>query len=416
MNLGNPGNLGDLGTRRRRLALAAAVPLLLAGCGGGSGGGDRPGDGDGGSEAPEVPHGYVAGAEEAAEPQPRLVVAEAGTGAVRVLDLATEDVTEVDAVDAAAGVDRLTGDGRYGYLATADGTVTVVDGGAWTVDHGDHAHYYRAEPRTVGELPGGGALLGAHADVVVTALTYDDGSVVLLDREALGAGEIAEAARFDADAGAAAVPFEGRVLVPGAESVAVYDREGTRVGALDQPCPEPAGAASTRYGVVLSCADGALLVTADDAEGGDALVGEPIGYPEGTEPADRAGAFGLRPGSGTVVAPAGERDVWTLDLAERAWTRTGTGPVLAAAAPGDGATVLALALDGTLRAYALGGTEKAAAADPVTGPVLAIDTSRAYVNDPAAGVVHEYDYADDLRLARTLDPGVTPDLLVETGR
>ncbi|GAB2874519.1 hypothetical protein [Streptomyces mayteni] len=409
MNLGDLGHLWIRG-RKRRLALAAALPLLLAGCGGGD-------DANGGEpEATEVPHGYVAGAEEAAEPQPRLVVAEADTGAVRVLDLTTEEVTEVEAV---AGVNRLTGDGRYGYLATGDGAVTVVDGGAWTVDHGDHAHYYRAEPRTVGEVPGGGALLGAHADVVVTALTYDDGSVVLLDQEALGAGEITEAARFDTDARAAAVPFEGRVLVPGAESVAVYDREGTRVGALDEPCPEPAGAASTRYGVVLSCADGALLVTVDDAadadDAGGALVGEPVRYPEGTQPADRAGEFGLRPGSGTVVAPAGEDGVWTLDLAERAWTRTGTGPVLAAAAPGDGATVLALPRDGALRAYALGGAETAAAA-PVTGSALEIDTSRAYLNDPSAGVVHEYDYADGLRLARTLDPGVTPDLLVETGR
>ncbi|TDC26260.1 hypothetical protein E1265_04875, partial [Streptomyces sp. 8K308] len=207
--------------RRRRLALAA-VPLLLAACGGGEGDRSAAEAGAPGDEA--TPHGYVAGAEETAEPQTRLVLAEAGTGEVRVLDLTTEEATSLGSLPAANG---LAGDGRYGYLTADDGTVTVVDGGAWTVDHGDHAHYYRTEPTVVGEVPGGGGeLLGARADAAITALTYDDGTVVLLDREAQDEGEIAEAARLDAGALAAAVPFEGRVLVPGAEGVAVYDREG----------------------------------------------------------------------------------------------------------------------------------------------------------------------------------------------
>ena len=402
--------------RRRRLALAA-VPLLLAACGGGEGDGAPAGAGAPSDEA--TPHGYVAGAEELAEPQPRLVLAEAGGGEARVLDLTTEEVTPLDV--AADGLNGLAGDGRYGYLTADDGTVTVVDGGAWTVDHGDHAHHYRTAPSVVGAVPGGaGELLGAHADLAVTALTYADGTVVLLDREALDGGEIAEPARVDAGAAAAAVPFEGRVLVPGAEEVAVYDRAGARVGAVAEPCPEPAGAAATRYGVVFGCADGALLVRAEGDADEAELTAEPIPYPEGTEPDERARAFGQRPGSGTLVAPAGERGVWTLELADRAWTLTETGPVLAAAAPGDGATLLALTPDGALRAYDLGDGAETAATEPLTEPgagaVIEVDTSRAYVNDPAAGVVHEIDYADDLRVSRTLDPGLAPELLVETGR
>ena len=49
------------------------------------------------------------------------------------------------------------------------------------------------------------------------------------------------------------------------------------------------------------------------------------------------------------------------------------------------------------------------------GVTVEVDISRAYVNSPAAGVVYEIDYADDARVARTLDvPGAA--LMVETGR
>jgi hypothetical protein len=49
-------------------------------------------------------------------------------------------------------------------------------------------------------------------------------------------------------------------------------------------------------------------------------------------------------------------------------------------------------------------------------PTLQVDTSRAYVNDVHAGRVHEIDYNDDLRLARTFETEVAPHHMVETGR
>ncbi|WP_157244555.1 hypothetical protein [Nonomuraea typhae] len=97
--------------------------------------------------APETPHGYVAGAEEVAEPQPRLVLADPGTGAVHVLDLTTGEVTLVAHVP---GADGIGGDGRHAYLSAGGRTVRAVDGGSWTVDHGDHKHHYRTRPRDLG--------------------------------------------------------------------------------------------------------------------------------------------------------------------------------------------------------------------------------------------------------------------------
>ncbi|MCV7019373.1 hypothetical protein H7I96_16645, partial [Mycolicibacterium aichiense] len=44
------------------------------------------------------------------------------------------------------------------------------------------------------------------------------------------------------------------------------------------------------------------------------------------------------------------------------------------------------------------------------------DTSRAYINAAYEKAIIEIDYADNLRIARTLATTSTPDLLVEVGR
>ncbi|MGK5532197.1 hypothetical protein, partial [Streptomyces sp. URMC 129] len=385
------------------------------GCGGGGGGvpaaapePERP--------EPGVPHGQVAGAEEAGEPQPRLVVAGAETGTVGVLDLITGEFTGTGTVE---GVTDIGGDGRFAYVTAGDGSVHIVDGGAWTVDHGDHSHYYRAPARLVGAVPGR-APAGAHGGSSAAAVTSGDGTVTLVDREALEAGTLTEAGSFGVDdpSGAAAVPLAEHVVVAAADgAVEVRGADGEPVAALDEPCPRPEGEAATPYGVVLGCADGALLVTGE----GDTFTGEKIAYPE--QAADRAREFTHRSGSATLAAVAGERGVWTLDVSGRAWAFVATGPVLAANAPGDGATLLTLTADGVLHAFDTGTGEETARTPLLAGPppdgtapVIEIDAARAYVNDPAAGAVHEIDYRDDLRIARTLELGFAPAHMVETGR
>ncbi|TNM28829.1 hypothetical protein FH715_17185 [Streptomyces sedi] len=390
-----------------------ALLLLTAACG------------DGGTEtdpepaADQTPHGYVEGAEETADTQTRLVLADAESGEAAVLDLATEETT---ALEPLPGVERALGDGRFAYLAGAEGRVHVVDSGGWTVDHGDHVHHYRTEARAVGtvEAPG---LTAVHADTTRTALSLDDGTARLLDRAPLeDEGAVGEPSQRETEGAAGvAVPHEGRLLVPVADGrIDVRDAEGATVATLDENCPEAGGAAATRRGVAFACADGALLVSAE----GDTFTGEKIDYPEDTEPAARATAFTHRPGSDTLAARAGDDGAWALDLAARSWTRVDTGPLLAVNAVGDGATLLALTEDGELRAHDLADGEVTASTPllerpPGEGepaPVIEVDTARAYVNDPSAGVVYEIDHQDDLRLARTLALDFAPDLMVETGR
>ncbi|HYH31359.1 MAG TPA: hypothetical protein VD903_13300 [Pseudonocardia sp.] len=369
---------------------------------------------------PPAPHGYVAGAEETAEAQSRLVVADAATGAVRVLDLITEEVVDAGRVP---GVTGLAGDGRHAYVVAPGGGLHVVDSGAWTVDHGDHVHHYRAAVREVGTVPGEPPV-AVHADQVVAAVARADGGVQLLDRARLDEGAVVELATITRSPHRGpAVPYEGHVLASAAEpghergsAVVVHGRDGAPLATIDVPCPRLEGAAVTRRGVVFGCADGALLVSEDVGR----FRGEKIAYPRPVPEEDRAREFRHRPGSATLAAAAGDSGVWSLDVTDRAWTHLPVGPVVAVTTAGPHAPLLTLTADGVLHAYDVASGRETAAVPLLAAPSatasIQVDTSRAYVNDPAAGVVHEIDYGDALRVARTFDLGGGVDHVVETGR
>lgn len=399
------------------VACAALTLALVTGCQ--SGGDDRPSAGNGGPPSSSPPHGYVAGAEEAAEQQSRLVLADAGSGAVRVLDLITGDVTPAGR---APDVRAVTGDGRFAFLDTGSGA-RVVDSGAWTVDHGDHVHYYRAKIRAVGEIRGQRPR-HIHSDPAVTAVAFHDDGVRLFDRTRLEDGTVGDARTLDGPAGTVpVVPYREHLLVPGAgdarRTVEVRDRKGAVTATLDQPCPRVRGAAVTRRGVVFGCSDGALLVSAKN----DRFTGVKIPFGSTVADRDRPADFRHRAGSTTLTARSGDDAVWILDATRRTWKRVRTGPVLAANTAGEGAPLLVLTGDGVLTAYDPATGERTARTRLLTtagrtgpAPVIEVDTSRAYVNDAAARKVYEIDYNDDLRLARTFSLDVTPTYMVETGR
>ncbi|CAL9332087.1 hypothetical protein SUDANB121_00103 [Nocardiopsis dassonvillei] len=380
------------------------VAALLAGCG------PAPEE-EPPAEAEETPHGHVEGAEETAEPQSRLVLAD-GDGRVQVLDLITEESTLLDPVGA---VDGITGDGRFAYLTSSDQRTThVIDSGAWTVDHGDHDHYYRAKIRPAGTAEGIAAASAA-TDTALTALNGADGTVALLDRPSLEDGAAAPAA---AETAGLTIPYAERLVVAEGGPVHVLDREGEPDQTLGEECPDPGAWALTRRGLVLGCADGALVVTEDDG----ALTAEPLPHPDGLPAGAAVTGFHHRPGAAALAAVPAPDTVLVLDLAERRWDHWELPGVIAVAAVGEGASVLALTDDGALHALdPATGEERARTGlleriDTEHPPTLQVDTSRAYVNDAHAGLVHEIDYNDDLRTARTFETEVAPHHMVETGR
>ncbi|MFK0117877.1 hypothetical protein [Streptomyces sp. NPDC090994] len=399
-------------------AALALTALLATGCGGEQDDDSRPAA----SSPSATPHGYVEGAQEAAEQQSRLLLNDPASGNTRVLDLITGKVTETDQVTGAA---RLATDGRFGYLH-ASGATHVVDSGSWMVDHGDHVHYYRAAVRYVGELPVG-VEARIRSDITVTAVTGEDGKAVLYDRSKLEQGEIASSRTLPGTYDGAVVPYAEHLLgftgPRGATELVVLDRTGKRVAAPEAACEEPRGDAVTRRGVVLGCADGALLVREENG----AFTAEKIAYDEDVPAAERATDFRQRSGSDTLTAPAGDDAVWVLDVTERTWTRVETGPVVAANTAGEGSPLLVLETDGALHGYDIAtGKQTARTKSLLTGkqragaddgaPVIEVDRSRAYVNDPDGKQVFEIDYNDGLRIARSFDLDIEPVLMAETGR
>ncbi|MET8473140.1 hypothetical protein ABZY90_15850 [Streptomyces sp. NPDC006422] len=404
-------------TARTSAAKWAPVPLALTallatGCASGEANDPK----SAASSPSAAPHGYVPGAKEGAEQQSRLVLNDPDSGDTRVLDLITGKVTTTDRV---ADATRLTTDGRFGHLHTPDGT-HLVDGGSWTVDHGDHVHYYRAAIRDVGELPDSRDA-SIRGDAAVTAVTGEDGRTVLYDRGKLEKGDIARTRTLPGTRTGPVVPYAEHLVGladdDGTTKLTVLDRKGKRVTAPDATCDDPKGDAVTRRGLVLGCADGALLVREDKGT----FTAERIPYDEDVTDGERATEFRHRPGSDTLTARAGDDAVWVLDVGERDWKRIDTGPVVAANTAGEGAPLLVLETDGRLHGYDIGtGKETARTKKLLTGkpdaPVVEVDRSRAYVNDPDGKRVFEVDYNDDLRIARTFDLDVEPALMAETGR
>ena len=209
--------------------------------------------------------------------------------------------------------------------------------------------------------------------------------------------------------------------MPVGGAVAIHSRAGAPAGRLDEPCPQPRGAVVTRRGAVFGCADGALLVGGKGAEKiphRDERPGERHERPG--ELNERPGELTGRPGSTVLAAIAGDGGVWVLDVTAKSWKRLETGPVAAVTATGPQAPVLVLTTDGVLHSWDPESGRKLAktrlldrADDRVT---IQADPNRAYINDPAVKAVHEIDYRDGLRRARTFELDFTPTHMVETGR
>lgn len=398
-----------------RLLLLFALPLLISACGASSG------DDDAAPSSESTPHGYIAGAQENAEPQTGLLTFDSKTGEAQLLSLLTED-----AVDAGTfgPIDAVQRDGRYVFITTQDG-MEVFDTGAWTVNHGDHKHYYSAEPGLIGgiELSDAGAVAGDGQYVAVFSET--DGYASVYSHMDLDAGEITEAARITtAPHQGRVIPYEDHFITSiagndGSAPVGVEVRDSADQPVLAQEsCPGLSAHAATRVGVVLACADGALLITEDDG----AFAAEEIPYPADAAGVPPATTLEHRPGSNELAALAGNAGIWHLDVSERTWRHHETPvPVIGAAAVGDTKRVLALGIDGSFLTIDSTSGEVTDRTEVLEAPVesgetpeIRVDPSRAYVSDPSGSTVHELDYRDGLRIARTFDVP-SADLMLETG-
>lgn len=390
------------------VAIAATVPLL-AGCAPASTADESP------APTPPSAHGARDGAAESAEPQSTLLSVSSG-GDVGLFDLLAEGTTELGAVGSPLALDS---DGRFGFVTTSDG-VDVIDSGVWSWDHGDHFHYYRAEPGLPGSIPGFGPV-----DITTPPLSTSgaaglffagSGEAVAVDMAALDGGEVSEWFRLpvDADSGVVAPAGDFAIVAvsDGSGTARVYDDTGTLVKDVSAPCANPAGAITTRVGTVIGCSGGALIATADTGS----VEFETVPY---ASDAPRATAFAGRKNRPTVAALSGERAFWLLDTRARSWSRADVDRQLTQVVAADDAdgNVVAIDASGRVRVFGPDGSDRGST-DPIAGEgsTLTVDTDRAYVSAPDSGIVYEIDYADGARIARELTPATAPDVAIEVGR
>ncbi|MGP3977958.1 hypothetical protein ACTWQF_28865 [Streptomyces sp. 8N114] len=399
-------------------AAVLSLGLLLAGCA--DQGGD-PGKERKKSASSSKPHGYVAGAEEAAEQQSRLVLADSESGTLKILDLIEGKTKPLGRT--AKGAELVT-DGRFAYANSRSGS-KVFDSGAWMVDHGDHIHYYRAKAHGLGTVRGK-KTEHVYSSPWLTAFTFTDGTARLVDHARLEKGRISSTATLDEVDRGPVVPFKENALVPvagpGGDSVVeVRDRKGRKKTSLDAECPELRGAAVTRTGVVFGCADGALFVTEKQGK----PRAEKIPFGRKVPDKERPDSFRSRSLGTTLTARAGDKGVWVLNVAERDWKLIETGPAAAVNSAGEGTPLLVLDDSGTLKGYEISDGKEIASKRILSGSssakntsraVIEVDANRAYVNDVAAKKVYEIDYNDDLRKARSFSLDFAPSEMVETGR
>ncbi|SDB86398.1 hypothetical protein SAMN05216410_0540 [Sanguibacter gelidistatuariae] len=262
-------------TGLRSVALGLALPLvLLAGC---SSAADEALPTVAADDAPATDEETTA--TEAATDTPRLVITY--EGGLQVLDATTlETVSSIDL----AGFNRINaaGDGRSVLVSTSGG-FQVLDAGTWAEPHGDHSHYYTAEPSLAqvsfeAEKPGH---VVAHEG---RTTLFDDatGDVVVFH-----SAEVADADRatraYTAPSvhhGVAVELTDGRLIVSEGTAEArtgirVFDLEDVEIASSDE-CPGVHGeAVAADEAVVIGCEDGALVyanwvvskVTSPDAYG-----------------------------------------------------------------------------------------------------------------------------------------------------
>lgn len=352
-----------------------------------------------------------AGSTEVEGPEPRLVVADADSGRIEVIDLATGDSVHTFDVETPSNITTINN--RY-VVATDDEHARFLDPGSWTIDHGDHTHSYTKDPAEIGSLNGDKPVHVVAGDRKVAVFFDGSGSADVVDFDSLSKGDSTIAATIDSEPHhGIAVPLADHVVVStgGTEEdlptgLELRDGTGELVRALDGTCPEMHGDAVFSNYFVVACADGVLKVNAD-------FTTTEFAYPT---PGVRA--WSLAHGSrGSLVAAPTATGVLVLDTKSGEWVDARTADeAVASGVSSDGRTVMSVQTDGTFKSFdAVTGAELSSTpvlTAPYDGddpsPTVEVAGTRAYVADAASNTVVEIDYRDSGRVARTFELDFSP--------
>jgi hypothetical protein len=191
-------------------------------------------------------------------------------GGIQVRDATTLDLVADIPLD---GYLRLNpaGDGRYVFVTVEETGFRLLDLGVWAVGHGDHDHYYAAEPvltDTVFPATAPGHVVPHDGRTVL----FDDatGHIAVLDAEELGDPDHAVVREYTTASphhGVAVELPDGSLVVSegteeGRSGALALDATDAQLAASDQ-CPDLHGeAVSAGEAVTFGCGDGVLVYRA----------------------------------------------------------------------------------------------------------------------------------------------------------
>lgn len=388
------------------------VALAVAGCSS-----EEPAEqSEAGAARPGSDLAAEAGSTEVEGPEPRLVIADADSGRIEVMDLASEESVHTFEVGNASSITTING--RY-IVATDDESAHVLDPGSWSIDHGDHSHSYTKDPVELGDLDGEKPAHVITGDRKVAVFFDGAGTADVVDFDSLSTGESTVATTIDSEPHhGIAVPLDDHFVVStgGSEEdlpsgLELRDGAGAVIRPLEGSCPEMHDEAVFSNYFVVACDDGVLKV---DAAADFATTKFP--YPPSVTPDNRAWSF-AEGSRGSLVAAPTTTGVLVLDTKSGEWVdaRT-TDEALSAGVASDGKTVFSVQRDGTFRVFD-GVTGAQISSTPIVGiydeeadatPSIEVAGTRAYVSDPSSNAVLEIDYRDGGRVARTFDLDFTP--------
>lgn len=384
-------------------------------------------------------HGHAVADAEAG----RIIVTDAASPYASVIDLGADLVVQGAFEVAAPGARVYSGlDNRYAFVLArgpedADDRIHVLDGGIYSVPHGDHEDLVTGP--VVRRLDIAEELPIHYTDSGGWVAVFADsrGRIFLFDEDGLGGGDGYEPVVLDAGPHhGVAIAVEGDMFIVSTKHPDYPENSddslpvGVEVRDLadnvvyddsNRSCPGLHGEAHGADGVLFGCIGGVLLLRQDGAAFShrffenpevmrdDARVGTVYGHAE-------ADTFFVtaswRGGDGW-----GQDGLWLVDSATGAFTRVMDESSTAAFGP-EGERFFAFTADGVLHAFDSGTGEllrKAALIDPAERrPAMAFVGDDAVVTDPANGLVRRVSL-DDFSLVDEWEVGGTPASLAFVG-
>jgi len=356
----------------------------------------------------------------------RLLVSDANSNAVYVIDLASGQVLGAFTTPGQGSRIYASPSGQYGFAIDRDANrVTVIHSGLSLVDHGDHADLVQETPyvlvtMNVGRQP---SHLFAHGhDIAI--FNDQDGTIAILDERLLGLTlDFTEIVTAQPDHGALAII--GDVVLSGHLNlgrVDAYTRDGNLITSFDG-CPRLHGKAVLGQVAAFGCSDGVLLVALENGELRATKLDNPPGSPEGA----RVGMLSAHYESPIMVGNFGTGLALIDPVAQTLITVALPSLPLTIDFDHHGEHIVVLGRDGVLYVLERDGEIKASL--EVVAPfdqnaprsALAISQAAFYVSSPATGEVLELHFHDgklevERRLSLPGAPGHLAVLALEGGK